>query len=167
MEKQYYITELHLDSQTNYLIWVLDEIDGLVTNPLAKNLRLLTFTDKSNLLKFSRINGLIIVEEEPAKYDLNLIANWLKNPNGTIDCKKFLDAWNLFTDVVTTLEIEFEGNKKEKIRNRIYNKLFLGINIPAITPQGQEYNPNWNKIEINRLAGIMNEGLEILRRSLQ
>jgi hypothetical protein len=69
--------------------------------------------------------------------------------------------------VVTTLGIEFEGNKKEKVRNRIYDKLFFGNNIPGIMPEGQVYTPKWTKKEIARVAEIMNEGLTILRRSLQ
>jgi hypothetical protein len=166
LKKQYYITELHLDNQVKYLIWVLDEVDRFITNPKTKELRLLTFSKKDSLFDFAQKNGLAIEEDEPAKYDFDIIENWVKNPTGIIDCKEFLNAWNLFTDVVTTLGIEFKGNKKEKVRNRIYDKLFFGNNIPAITPEGQEYTPKWTKREITKLAEIMNEGLIVLRKSL-
>ncbi|WP_205503991.1 hypothetical protein [Rufibacter psychrotolerans] len=167
MEKQYYIIELQLDNQIKYLIWVLDEVDGLVTDPATEELRLLTFSEKDDLLGFAQKNGLVIEEDEPAKYDFDIIEIWIKNPTGFIDCKEFLNAWNLFTDVVTTLRIEFEGNKKEKVRSRIYDKLFFGNNIPAITPEGQEYTPEWTDKEIARVAEIMKEGLTILRKSFQ
>ncbi|MBF9254306.1 hypothetical protein I2I11_13455 [Pontibacter sp. 172403-2] len=166
MEKQYYIIELQLNNQAKYLIWILDEVDGLVTDPAAEELRLLTFSKKDYLFEFAQKDGLAIEEKVSAKYDLDLIKDWVKYPTGFIDCKEFLNAWNLFTDVVTTLGIEFGGNKKEKVRNLVYDKLFFGNNIPAITPEGQEYSPEWTKKEIARLAEIMNEGLGILRKNL-
>lgn len=64
-----------------------------------------------------------------------------------MDCHALLIAWNLFKDVVTTLHIEFFRNKQDNVSDKIYDKLFFGTNIPAITPEGKEYIPQWTKAE--------------------
>ncbi len=158
---------MQLDYQVKYLIWFLDEVDGLVTDPATEELRLQNFNKKEDLLEFTQKAGIAIEEEVSAKYDLDLLNDWLKNPTGLIDCQDFLNTWNLFTDVTTTLGIEFNGNKNEEARNLVYDKLFFGNNFPAITPEGKEYIPQWTKKEIAILADIMNEGVAILRKNLQ
>lgn len=170
MEKLYYIIELNLDGQVRYMIWFTDgkqEVDGIVTVQAADEPRLQCFRNESALRAYAEENKIIIEDEEPARYDLNPVSDWTKQPTENIDCEEFLGAWNLFADVASTLKVKFNGNNREdKVRNRVYDKLFYGNNIYGLTPGGREYFPVWKRKEVRKIAEILKEGFSILRISL-
>ena len=150
------------------MIWFSDEpVDGLVTDASAHNPKILVFKDKADAKRHADNQNITLVDEEPILQDFDLIASWLENITDEIDCKEFLNCWNMFTDVATTLKVEFKGDKKGKARNRIYDKLFFGNNIPAITPEGEKYLPKWTIEEVGLIAEIMKQGLMMFRNSLK
>jgi hypothetical protein len=49
---------------------------------------------------------------------------------------------------------------------KIYDKLFFGNNLPAITPAGVSYEPVWSHDEIETLSRIYRLGLTGLRAGI-
>lgn len=47
----------------------------------------------------------------------------------------------------------------------MYDKLFWGSNIPAVTPAGQKFNPDWSASEIAALARVLSSGLANVREA--
>ncbi len=50
--------------------------------------------------------------------------------------------------------------------NKIYDKLFWGCNIPALTPRGKKYIPLWSAREISIINKVLTEGVRIFRDSV-
>lgn len=147
------------------MIWFSDDLDGLVVD--SSTAKVLAFKNKEVLINLAQKNNLVIQDEEPVLHDLDYVQDWIISGAIDVDCQKALIAWNLFTDVVTTLNLEFKGNKKNRIRNKIYDKLFFGSNIPTVTPKGESLAPQWSKTELATMTDIMKEGIAITRSKLQ
>ncbi len=74
-----------------------------------------------------------------------------------------LNTWNFFTDISQSLNIKFIGDNKDKITNKIYNKLFCGNNLSSLTPERKFYIPIWTKSERNKLAKILTQSMLIFK----
>lgn len=65
----------------------------------------------------------------------------------------FLDAWNFFEDLIHTFGLEQDFSKFRTVHlDAVYEKIFWGCNLPAVTPEGKSYSPLWadNEIEVWR-----------------
>ncbi|MEO9591714.1 hypothetical protein [Rhodopirellula bahusiensis] len=49
---------------------------------------------------------------------------------------------------------------------RLNEKLFYGSNLPAITPKGEQYSPEWSDTDIFKLKFVFNGGAEMFRHLL-
>ena len=130
---------------------------------------ILSFTDLKDLQEYTSENGLTISPQDlPALHNLDWIMNWLKEPSAdTLDCDPILTAWNLFTDIYNSVEKDraaFEA--VDKANQVIYDKIFFGNNHPAITPEGQQYQPSWTSDEIEHLCAVLSAGLEMFCKNL-
>jgi hypothetical protein len=93
--------------------------------------------------------------------DLDAVRAWCSSPSAeTLDCDLVLGAWNLFADV--------EGIRKhpsfrawDAAADRQYDKLFFGGNLPAVTPEGETYEPEWSGEEVERIRGVLAAGFEL------
>lgn len=64
-------------------------------------------------------------------------------------CKILLDGWNFIEDLAHTISLTEELKKlRSPLLNKVYEKLFYGNNLPAITPEGKSYSPLWLQEEI-------------------
>jgi hypothetical protein len=162
-ERRYYICCVKLNHSNIYLIWYSDESDGIV---LGEDKKLLTFSNQKLLRSFAEKQKIKLQKVGAALHNMDIVQTWLWNPTRRIDCFEFLLAWNLFTDVSTSLNENFKGNRKSIIRNMVYDKLFFGNNLPSITPVGKKYFPKWSLIEIAVLSSILKDGLRILKNNL-
>ena len=123
------------------------------------------FRSESALALYARAKNIEIVNEEPLLHDLDLIKEWLRQPDRHIDCRAFLAAWNLFTDVANGIAMAFTGRQKDKLTRRIYDKLFFGNNLPAVTPPNEYYIPQWSAAEQARVVAVMTQGLQLFERN--
>jgi hypothetical protein len=63
--------------------------------------------------------------------------------------KILLDGWNFIEDLIRTV-----GQESDLLRlrcpvlDKLYEKLFWGNNLPAVTPEGASYSPIWMQEEI-------------------
>ncbi len=153
-----------------YLVWRSDESedgnepDCVLLNSLG---RLLTFRSPADLGVYAKRCGLTIspnVNEKPL--DLDVVQRWLDSPRKTtVDCETFLNAWNLFSDLASTV-LGVRSHIDNQKECRIYNKLFWGNNLPALTPPGKHYEPIWTKSEVGRMRNVLIKGLSLFRERL-
>lgn len=163
MTHKYFILWYRLDQVDSYLIWYSNNLDGVVvdsTGPVP------TFLEIYRLCAYAGNLGLHLEEEEPILHDLDAVKYWLENPRKTaIKCDCFLVAWNLFGDVALSVQDTTFDQDRQKT-SKIYDKLFWGNNLPAVTPLGKHYEPIWNNDEVERLREVLGDGLRMFRRYL-
>jgi hypothetical protein len=76
--------------------------------------------------------------------------------SSVLTCKVILEGWNFFDDVLGTLsKPELLKSSKSPALKKIYDKLFFGNNLKAVTPPGQSYNPRWTAEEISSFKRAM------------
>ena len=166
----YYSYEHRLAGADAYLIWFTDDSDD-GTEPdgvlLDKEGLMVTFHHMDNLQDYARHRGLTVGPEANAEpLDLDVVERWLVKARKTnVDCGTFLNAWNLFSDLATTVQgrtAHIDGQRE----GRIYNKLFWGNNLPALTPPGKHYEPIWSKSEVGRMRNVLTTGMLLFRARL-
>jgi len=102
--------------------------------------RLLLFTDLPHLAAHARQNA--TADQEPAPvYDLNRVRRWIFGHPGHVPCAMLLDLWNLAQDVAVSTGKGL--NTTGPATDTLYDKLFHGCNLPALTPPGRCYTPWW------------------------
>jgi hypothetical protein len=153
-----------LDETFAFFIWYSNERDGVV---LDKDDYIVTVQTVPQLSRFAQRRNLIIEDQEPTFYDLDFVSRWVqKASENEIDCPRFLNAWNLFTDVASSLgDATFPGN--ERRFKPIYDKLFWGNNLPSMTPPGEFFVPDWDDQEFEQMAEVLSYGLHMFRNHIK
>jgi hypothetical protein len=164
-DQRYYLCEFRLDGRRLYVVWYSNDKDGLVRSADGK---VASFADESQIHAFCRANGLSLMPQPPAVYDFDLIDAWCRRPTAeAIDPSAFLNAWNMLEDA---LSVRFYAPDVDDMTagraEKIYDKLFFGNNLPAITPAGVSYEPVWSHDEIETLSRIYRLGLTALRAGI-
>ena len=163
MTHTYYHLSYRLDAIDAYLIWFSNDQDGLITEPDGT---VPSFPDHISLLAYASAHHLAIDPMPPVPHDLDAIVSWLRRPLlGDIDCDNVLSVWNLFGDLARSVGGSFDRDHKRS--RRIYEKLFWGNNLPAVTPPGKHYTPIWSDEERLILQEILKEGLLLFRRHVK
>ncbi|WP_115371532.1 hypothetical protein [Adhaeribacter pallidiroseus] len=170
--KKYYACWFRLNQADKYLIWIdkenpeIDEPEEVFVNEQG---RIPVFTSETELARYAELIGVEIENQEPGLINFDAVEEWLQEPNSYIDCPECLNAWNLFIDVAYPLKLTFNGDKLNRLRNRIYDKLFWGNNdfvgCPNLGhPSGDYYFPEWSPAEVRKLVKILKQGLKLFRR---
>lgn len=151
-----------LDGQERFLIWFSNDRDGVV----VRDGHVLSFSSHGALRGFAVQTGLALAEEPDGLHDLDWVQKWVSSPRAdTIDCAAALVAWNLFGDV--SLSLAGAGAaflELDRAHDGLYDKLFAGNNLPAVTPPGEPSTPTWSDDEVTTLAAILAHGLALFRR---
>ncbi len=152
---KYYIVKFVIQNgKEYYTIWFSDECDEFLT----MNNRLLSRPSANELMSFAEEKG-IVLENGISCYDLNMLN---VNIRCCEDCSTVLNFWNIFSDLAKTFGISYVGD--EIIYNDIYAKLLTGCNLPAFDQP--EYTVSWEAEECMKIKMILNDGIDILFRSL-
>lgn len=164
MNREYYIYWYQLDNKKAYLIWFsTDEKDGFW---VGKDPFIPSFTSIENLQNYAKGKQIVVNTENPIFFDLDLIENWLKESSDKIeDYNPFLDAWNLFDDISISTNGDFD--KDRTLTNGIYDRVFWGCNIPAMTPEGESFTPTWTKIELKIIRDTLKSGFQMFREKVR
>ncbi|MDE5764013.1 MAG: hypothetical protein K2N49_07275 [Ruminococcus sp.] len=101
---------------------------------------------------------------ETVFYDVERLFYWIETHSKEMDCDFLIDFWNMFSDIACSVGTELEPIKTRRIK-RCYNKLFWGLNLPAVTPEDCEYEPVFTKRERKLIREIMRTGLEIFDKN--
>jgi hypothetical protein len=102
--------------------------------------------------------------DRTAVYDLDAIESWCKSVAEVRDCSELLNAWNLLGDVPRGENLFGEADARA---TSIYDKLFWGCNLPAMTPPGEHCVPSWSAAETAALKRLLLLGLAEFRERLR
>lgn len=97
-------------------------------------------------------------------YDVERLIYWFTMHRKEMDCDFLIDFWNIFSDIACSVEKELEPIKTRRLK-RCYNKLFWGLNLPAVTPENCEYEPVFTKRERRLIREVLSTGMEIYRKN--
>ena len=159
MSSTYYRLWYRLDHTDGYLIWFSNDTDGVVTE---SNGTVPSFRDQAALRDYAATQQMTLDAMEPALHDLDVVVHWLSDPQLIeVDCKAFLVAWNLFSDLASSVNGVFDLDWERT--QQVYDKLFWGNNLSPVTPPGEHYIPQWGNDERLVLREILHEGLELFR----
>jgi hypothetical protein len=158
---QFFPLLYRLGAEDRFLIWISDEKDRVIVD--AEGF-IPSFPNATSLRAYADRNHFALEAEEPILHELDWISSWAKAPDPQIDCRDTLAAWNLFSDVARSVPrqgIHFV-RLDAQIPN-VYEKVFWGNNLPAMTPQGKRYVPTWSPEEVAWLSEILTLGLDLFR----
>ena len=165
MQRTHYKLWYRYNAVDRYLLWYSDEQDGIVDSDGC----IPSFRTESALLAYADSLSVTVEAEAPGLHDLDLVQTWLADPQPhRVDPHGFLNAWNLFGDVARTLPaVEARFTELNSRLGPLYDKLFWANNLPAVTPEGELFVPEWSTIEIEEFATLLREGLSMFIRSLR
>ena len=156
-----YVCIARLDQHDVVFLWetgddapdrvVLDETGAIVT-----------FADE-HAARQSGTETLPVTEGQVTRYDLDALEAWCRSVAPIGECSPLLNAWNLFGDLPKSdlYEAVNEG------ATPIYDKLFWGCNLPAMTPPGEHYVPTWTETETATLKRLLLLGVAEFRARLR
>jgi len=75
------------------------------------------------------------------------------------------NAWNFFIDV-RAVGACAAFDRADRKATKCYDKLFWGLNLPAMTPEGKSYEPVWQTAETKLMKDVLRAGLDNLRSRL-
>ena len=160
----YYTLWFRLDQRDGYFIWISNEPDGVVLN---SDKMIVVYRDFVSFTAYTIQSGVPLEQESPILHDLDVVQTWLSNPqHNTIDCRAFLAAWNLFDDIRASVEPVSDSICASAGAEDIYDKLFFGNNLPAITKEGMTYIPEWTSDNVAVIADILGHRLRDFRNRL-
>ena len=134
-------------------------MDGLAFDEAGT---LLVFPGAESLHRYAADQG-IEVAVEPSWYDFDSLDAWLERPKPElVDCSEFLNAWNLFADLRSSIARRSTARDPDG-GSQVYDKLFWGCNLPSVTPQGERYEPQRTAADIETLVRMLGEGLRLFR----
>lgn len=137
----YCIVEFKTSLNKAYCLWYLDQNDDEC------------FFKENNLIKvYKYLNDITSkldkhnIKYEFILFDLDYILMSVKNND--LDINLIIDFINIITDISKSYgKLLKEDNKF----NAVYNKLFHGLNLPAINTSNNKYIPNFNNSELSLL----------------
>jgi hypothetical protein len=154
----YYPCRVRLDGKPRFVAWYTAGRDGFLRGPGGQ----LVTADTTEAL------GVPLATAEPAGYEFDRIRAWCAAPDPAgVDCRAFLDAWN-FLDDLTGLHAgaDTPHTRLSRAAARVYDKLFWGNNLPAVTPPGERFEPSWSPEELAAISGVFESGLGVLAAEL-
>lgn len=164
--RQYYTYDIAVDSAVYYCIWYTNDRDGL----LASDGQITSFPSSADRTVYAKAR-LPNLRVSRAKTELFSSIKQFRKKARTrrraegyflCDCAYVLEMWNLYADAAASVNAEFYGNRRALCG--IYDKLFWGNNIPAVTPEGAEYMPRWSGIEWNEILRVRKNGMAVIKR---
>ncbi len=159
MTPTYYCLWYRLDHTDGHLIWFSNDNDGVVTQPDGM---VPSFRDQKALHDYATLHQITLDPMEPLLHDLDDVARWLRQSlSAEVDCDILLTAWNLFGDLASSVKGDFDPDRTQT--QHIYEKLFWGNNLPAITPPGKHYTPRWSDDELLLMRNVLHNGLRLFR----
>ena len=166
-----YATCISTDSKNYYLLWMngAAETDFFVCNPKSKNIivaeNISELNSIANELEFELSN------EAVANINMSELLRLLKTIDGrpisTKTASYLLEGWNCLEDVARSAQINFQDLSGGKDLSGIYEKLFYGNNLPAVTPSKTTYHPVFSKSERRALRNYLRNLCSVVFKQLE
>jgi hypothetical protein len=155
-----YVCRVRLDGLDHVFLW---ESGGAKPDRvvLDDNNRIWTFA--SEQAARDTTTSRTVSSDDAADYDADAVDSWCRSNADMVACRPLLALWNLFTDLPNRADLFVALDKRA---NGIYDKLFAGCNLPAITAPGDHYVPTWNATELQLLKRLLLLGIAEFRSRL-
>jgi hypothetical protein len=134
-----------------------DAPDRIVVNDVGL---IPTFPSEDAAREAGQSGERVVSSERPPLYDFDAIQGWCESNADVLDCSALMNAWNMLGDLPHR-ESLFTG--ADTRANHIYEKLFIGCNLPAVTPPGEHFAPTWSASETADLKRLLLLGLAEFR----
>jgi len=166
LPREYYTYSFRYSGRDEYLIWYSNDCDGV---HLDSGGRVPTFVSLDQLMSYAKVQDLSpAIEGDPVPLDLDSVERFTRDSSSLlVDCNEILNAWNLFGDFARSLGAT--GSHfidHDQAADGLYDKIFHGCNLPAMTPEGQEFQPIWSASEIRLIQELMGVGLSLFRTAV-
>ncbi len=164
-ERLYYLCRVRINETTVFVVWFTDERDSFARD---ESDHLLTAATPEALAAVAGAMGNPLMDEEPADYDFDRIRAWCAAPEASeIACSTFLNAWNFFDDLAGLHDgADTPYARLSRGAASCYDRLFRGCNLPAITPPGEWFEPEWRADELTDIRNVLNAGIRLLEEEL-
>lgn len=164
-ERRYFAAWYRLDHREGTLLWYSGNGDGVVVDAGGF---VPAFHDVGELRAYAGRIGVTVENESPLLQDLDPVRRWLKRPRrAALNCDAVLCAWNLFDDVARSVH---HWNRLFPYARRtlgLYDRVFRGNNLPAMTPPGEHFEPHWTASEARKIANVLANGFHVFRRRVR
>jgi hypothetical protein len=157
MQPMHYALLFRLEGRERFLLWYSADLDGVTTDGDG---RVLVFADRAALTTYCAATRRNLAAEDAILHDLDRLQAWLLDPSAPVDCNLLLTGWNLFEDVERSVAEEV---LKREGSARLYELLFYGSNLPAMTPTGSRFDPLWTPEDRKLLQDLLARGLARFR----
>jgi hypothetical protein len=166
MPREYYACAFRYADRDEYLIWYSNDCDGV---HLESDGRVPTFSSIDHLSSYARIHNLApLTIADPVLHDLDSIDRFTRDISSHyVDCNETLNAWNLFGDLARSLGPS--GSHfidHDQAADGLYDKVLHGCKLPAMTPDGHEFQPMWSADEIRLIQGHLGVGISLFRTAV-
>lgn len=158
LREKYYLVQFKILQKEYDTFWYTDDVDGFMmdTGNMLKS-----FPTKEQAVAFADKEGFLLDTEA-----FLVSTSILKDMNiREINCKLYLNYWNIFSDVAHSINRQFLGDSRNGTIRHIYEKLFYGCNI-LVKKDEEHYIPKWSKSERRWLARVIKNGFQILSKGL-
>ena len=153
---EYYLLGFKYHHIMKYCIWMTDHKDRIYCDGKQD---ILTFDSQFAMQQYALSKGIKVDTKNGYICEMDHLQI------GSSKLADILDFWNLTSDITKTVGVNFIGNRKSPIINKIYNKLFHGCNLlkrKATAP----YIPRFSPDEIRILEKLLEDGKKIIKRYL-
>jgi hypothetical protein len=123
------------------------------------------FSKLKYLNKYAKKRNIRIVNNfKPIPHDLDIVLKWIHTNKKNLVCDDILTAWNFFIDLANTFS--FKNNdlqayrKKSPKAYKIYEKIYIGTNLPSVTKTNLPYHPKFNKKELKLIRDVLAYGFK-------
>jgi hypothetical protein len=159
MDSEHYPLALRLDGHTSYLLWVTGEEGDRV---VVDRGRVVGFYESLlSLRAYAAEHRLDLAKADPeAVFDVDNVVSWLLGHEEP-DPVAVLNTWNLAWDVANSTGAPF--NHRGGARDAVYDKVFWANNLPAMSPPGEQYEPDWSSDELRLLREVVGEAVALIR----
>lgn len=159
MKNEMYPYTVVMGKKKLMIMWV--PTDKLDTFKLQKDGKLFIAKNKKEAVSLLGKESSQVKWKEEALFDLNVF--WRKvnslrvgRSSSVGTCEVLLDGWNFVEDFLRTFSMtELLEESQTRVLKKVYDKLFFGNNLKAITPKGASYHPLWSKTEIQKFKAYM------------
>lgn len=164
-DRDHYLCRVRLNEIVVFVVWYSGEPDGFARDDAG---RLRAACTPEALTATAEMRDLLLASEAQADYDFDRIRAWCTAPDEAgIDCATFLNTWNFLDDLARLPDGgETRYTRLSRDAAACYDKLFWGSNLPAVTPPGKRFEPDWRADELAEVQLVMAAGLDLLESEL-
>jgi hypothetical protein len=148
-----------LDGRERYLLWLAGEAGD--DEVMADGDRVRVFDTLENLHRYAARHGIVLEETDAdGLIDIDAAEQWCRTRSAP-DAELLLTVWNLCGDVARGTRRRFDDRGEQ--RDRVYDVVFYGNNLPSMTPPGENFVPDWTAGDLEVLREVILSGVAMVR----